>query len=277
MKVVKKINNNVAECLDRQGNSLIAFGKGIGFPKTPYELDDLSKIDMTFYQLDDHFAQLIREIPEDILTLAGQIVLTAQKELSGKLNQNLVFSLADHIQFAMRRLDEFQEMRLLFSAEVANLYPKETAVARWALTYINQNLDINLPEGEVTSLAMHFINSQSQLTISQEEALIESLIDDITQIIEDDLQLAIRRDEFNYQRFQAHMRYYLKRIRQNEQFIDDNGKMLMTLKQSKGDIYQLAGKINHYIQQQLAIEPAQEEQLYLMIHINRLYQQNKEN
>ncbi|MBA1393021.1 hypothetical protein EQ500_03915, partial [Lactobacillus sp. XV13L] len=44
MQVIKKINNNAAICLDQNQDELIAFGKGIGFPKTPYELTDLSKI-----------------------------------------------------------------------------------------------------------------------------------------------------------------------------------------------------------------------------------------
>ena len=48
MKIIKKINNNVAEAIDGNGNHLIAFGKGLGFPKTPYELTDLNKITMTF-------------------------------------------------------------------------------------------------------------------------------------------------------------------------------------------------------------------------------------
>ena len=43
MKVIKKINNNVAVCIDNDGHELIAFGKGIGFPKIPYELTDLNK------------------------------------------------------------------------------------------------------------------------------------------------------------------------------------------------------------------------------------------
>lgn len=49
MKVVKKINNNVAICLDSNNCELVAFGKGIGFPKMPYEIQDLSLIDRTFY------------------------------------------------------------------------------------------------------------------------------------------------------------------------------------------------------------------------------------
>ena len=37
MKVVKCINNNVAICLDDDNNELVAFGKGIGFKKPPFE------------------------------------------------------------------------------------------------------------------------------------------------------------------------------------------------------------------------------------------------
>lgn len=42
MQVIKKLNNNFAICLDGEGKELIAFGKGIGFPKVPYEITDLN-------------------------------------------------------------------------------------------------------------------------------------------------------------------------------------------------------------------------------------------
>ena len=86
MKIIKKINNNVAEAIDGNGNHLIAFGKGLGFPKTPYELTDLNKITMTFYKLSEYFEGLLREIPEEILNLSAEIVSMAQEELNGQLN-----------------------------------------------------------------------------------------------------------------------------------------------------------------------------------------------
>lgn len=39
MKVIKNINNNVSLCLDSKGNEIVAFGKGLGFIKPPYEID----------------------------------------------------------------------------------------------------------------------------------------------------------------------------------------------------------------------------------------------
>lgn len=44
MQAVCNINNNVALCLDSQGNELVAFGRGIGFRKPPYEVE-LSRIE----------------------------------------------------------------------------------------------------------------------------------------------------------------------------------------------------------------------------------------
>ena len=48
---------------------------------------------------------------------------------------------------------------------------------------------------------MHFVNSQSEYKISQEEVLIEEIIQQTTNLIEQDLHIVIDRDEFNYNRF----------------------------------------------------------------------------
>lgn len=50
MRVVKNINNNISLCLDSHNNEVVAFGKGIGFMKPPYDVP-LSKIDRTFYNV----------------------------------------------------------------------------------------------------------------------------------------------------------------------------------------------------------------------------------
>lgn len=276
MRVVKKINNNVAECVDSSGKELIAFGRGIGFPKTPYELTDLSKVEMTFYKLNPHFQALLQEIPEQLMLLSVEVVNMAQKELQGKLNPTLVFSLADHIQFAIKRLKEFKEMKILFSQDIAALYPKETATAEKALVLINQNLDVQLPHSEVTNIAMHFINSQTDFQISKEEQEIEELIEIISQMIEKGLQLHIDRDEFNYHRFQAHVRYYLKRSREDEHFLEGNASIFQSVKTAQPRIYQVAKSVMDFLALSYQVEASDDELLYLMIHINRLYEKNVE-
>lgn len=72
MKVIKNINNNCALCVDNAGKELVAFGKGIGFTKPPYEID-LSLIRKTYYEVDESYINLIKEIPKEILMIAEKL------------------------------------------------------------------------------------------------------------------------------------------------------------------------------------------------------------
>lgn len=61
MQAIKKINNNVALCIDGAGRQVIAMGKGIGFHTMPCEIP-LENIDRTFYDIDESYAELFRQI-----------------------------------------------------------------------------------------------------------------------------------------------------------------------------------------------------------------------
>lgn len=103
MEIIKKINNSSALARDAKGHEVVVFGKGIGFPPTPYELEDLSKIQRTFYYVDDKYYALLQEVPEEIFLAADDIAEDANEELNCDLNPNLAFILADHLNFAIER------------------------------------------------------------------------------------------------------------------------------------------------------------------------------
>lgn len=102
MKVIKNINNNVSLCLDSNNNEVVAFGKGIGFTKPPYEVD-LDKIQRTYYGIDPTYINMINDIPEDILDISDKIINYARMKLENPVNSNIVITLADHINFAIQR------------------------------------------------------------------------------------------------------------------------------------------------------------------------------
>lgn len=70
MEVYKKINNNVALARDAKGRELVVFGKGIGFASMPYELTDLSRIQRTFYDVNEKYLALLRDVPEAVFLAA---------------------------------------------------------------------------------------------------------------------------------------------------------------------------------------------------------------
>lgn len=272
MQAIRKINNNVALCLDSKNRELIAFGKGIGFPKMPYEITDLNNITMTFYRIDNQLYSLIEEIPENILEVSAHIANKAESVLDCNLNSNLVVTLADHINFAIVRLKKYKNMKMLFSYEIEKLYKKETELGRYAVGLIQKKLGITLPESEVTSIAMHFINAQEEFVIDNEKAYSEKLISEIANLIESDFSIKIDRDDFSYNRFSMHLRYYLERLKEKNQFKDNNVELMKIMKESYPKVYECALKIGSILGEKHKEEIVEDEILYLMIHINRIIQ-----
>lgn len=274
MKVIKKINNNVAVCLDKNGHELIAFGKGIGFSAMPYHITDLSSISMTFYRMDNSFYKLLEEIPEEIFELSAMIVKKAQMTLNCSLNSNLLPGLADHINFALKRMQTFKEMKMLFSYDIEKLYPKETSLGRYVVKLVQEKLLVKLPDSEITNIAMHFVNAEEE-NISEVTAFdAEQLIEEITGIIERAFETKIDRKGFNYNRFIIHLRYYLKRVEEKKQFLDDNGVLFRAMKEESPKIYECVVRISVIIDEKLNSQITEDEILYLMIHINRILKNN---
>ena len=137
MKVIKNINNNISLCLDSRNNEVVAFGKGIGFTKPPYDVP-LSKIDRTFYDVDEEQLAVLKRIPEDVLEAAAEIVDLANEKMDNQFRENVVFTLADHIDFAIQRYRKNINIKLPLLYEVRQLYPGESELGRQALDILKK-------------------------------------------------------------------------------------------------------------------------------------------
>lgn len=275
MKAIKKINNNVAICIDSDDNELVAFGKGIGFPMMPYEITDLSQIFMTFYRIENQFYKVLKDIPENVFEVSALIVHEAMRKLRSNLNPNLVISLADHINFAMVRMKNFKEMKILFAYDVQHLYPLETEIGKYAIELIEKKLNVKLPDSEITTIAMHFVNAEEESIDDTDSKQVGDLIDRITVLIERSFTVKIDRKNYNYNRFVMHMRYHLQRILNNTQFSEDNKALIDSMKQSHPEVYEVAIKGGGMISGTLNSSVTESELLYLMIHIARIINNNE--
>lgn len=270
MWVVKKINNNAAICKDNNNSELIAFGKGIGFPKTPYELSDLSKIERTYYGVNVQYFGLLNEIPEQIFEISAKIVDYARNKISHELNPSIVFTLADHINFAIERYKSKMEMKMPFSHDIRHLYEEEMGIGEWAVKLINSEMKIHLRKDEAGSIALHFINSENVEYRDEDPKDEKHIIEDLTEIVEKDFEIKIDRNGFNYSRFVSHIQYMLKRKEKGEVIVTDNRQMFETMKSELKQTYACALDFQDYMRKHLNWDPGEEELLYLMIHINRL-------
>lgn len=269
MKVIKKINNNVAICLDSNDKELIAFGKGIGFPKMPYVLDDLNLIQRTYYGVNPRYLDLLNDIPDEVFEISTKIVDYAQTKLEYTLNSNVVFTLADHINFAIQRFHKNIQVKVPLSYDVEFLYEKEMDIGKKAIKYINKTIGIRLSSKEATGIALHFINVLTNESI-EEQMNTDDLLQRIIGIIEKELKINIETSSFSYSRFATHVEYLLKRIEENVSIDTKNHKMYENITEKYPESYQCALKIQEYLNQETGRILNDEELLYLIIHINRL-------
>lgn len=270
MLVIKKINNNVALCRDDNKKELVAIGTGIGFPKTPYVLNDLSKISLTFYRVSVQTMGLLKTIPEATIIVSSTIVDKARKVLGKEFSENVVFSLADHINFAIERSKKNEVFDFSLSYDIKHLYPTEFKVGQQALKIIKKNLHYKLPDSEAVAVAMHIINAEEDGK-SETKIKDEHIINDIVVIIDSSFKITINRETFSYQRFIVHLRYFLNRVKEHNQITDNSSKSLladMVKKQPK--IYECVEEISKYIATCFKEKVSKDEIFYLMVYVNRI-------
>lgn len=272
MKIIKKINNNVAIGLDGRGKELIVFGKGIGFPKIPYVLTDLSKIERTFYDIEPQYYGLLQELPEDIIRVASKMVLRIKNQVDKNLNPNLVFILADHINFAVERARKGLDISLPYSYELEYEHPELTKLSAFFVKNIRKRYQVFLPRGEITSITMHILNAMEGTSGKLEEKESSGMIiRKVTDIIEEHFDIQIDKESFNYFRFKNHMKYFVDRKSRKEEFMDQNQELYDSMKKSYSETYECVLKINDYIADIFHERCSSEEMLYFIIHVNRLY------
>lgn len=273
MKVIKNINNNICICQDSNGRELIAFGKGIGFIKPPHEIP-LSKINRTFYNIESNDYLALKDIPVEVINATIHIIDIAGDELNVKYPFSAVLALADHINFAIQRQNENIYLDMPIVQDLKQLYPEEMKLAYAALKYINRELQVNLQRNEAGTLALHLVNDREHSAVVKGANSHEEL-EECTRIIEKETGINIDRDSFNYSRFATHFDYLMKRLAKGQQHADENKDMLEILKSKFPQNYLTVLKIVSKLESDAHIHLTDEEQLYLLIYVNRLCSREK--
>lgn len=269
MEVIKKINHNAAICIDSAGNEMIAIGTGIGFPPVPYTLDDLSKIQRTYYDINPVYLDLLNQIPEQIFSIAIDIVKVYGEQMDIILSSNLVFTLADHIQFAIERFSKGMIFENPLQYDIQHLYEKEFSIGIYATEIIYQKLNIRLPKAEAANIALHLLNSES-VTIFKRLNQLDYVLPEIVEIIGKHFQIYIDKQSVNYSRFVTHFQYLMKREQKSKQISSDNFRLFKAVKKEYPNTFEAVKKIDRYLEKELKFELSEEEQLYLVLHVNRL-------
>lgn len=278
MKITKVLNNNTVLALKDNGVECVVLGSGIGFGKKINNIINQAKIEKIYVletsEIADNLMLLLQDVPINFIMTTFEIISFAQKKYFIYLQDYIYVTLTDHLYNAYKRYlaNQYIAPKL---PDLSRDYPLHYQISEHALQIFNQNFNIQLPSLEINAIALHFINSESKLINGKVEITDGS--DDVFRIFEETLkEMNIVRQTYNqklFERFFIHIRYFKDRIKaqhhkKHNKSLDRN--FLNKLKETNYDAYQIVQKIKLRLQQELNILIDINEEIYLIIHIERL-------
>lgn len=267
---IKKILNNNAVLVGKNGKDFIWIGNGLGFQKKPGQEADESNIEKVFVMHQqnafDKLSTLLEDIPIAYVSLADDVISIAKTELTRELSETLYVSLTDHLYNLVKLHNQGIVIHNRLSWEIKKFYPKEFAVGMKALQLIKEKLQISLDEEEAGNIAMHLINAQLSDDLTQMDVRkISKKIRDILSLVRMYNKIEIDETSFAFDRFVTHLRFFFKRLDSLERGEKSNPLLIHVIQQ-----YPKAYESMKLVEKYLTVDLNDDEQLYLTLHIQKL-------
>lgn len=274
MTIEKVLNNNTIVSIDpKTKKEVILVGCGIAFNKKVGQEVDEEKVEKTFIienkRVGNKLKKLINQIPDGIFELSHIIITHAGKELNRNLDKQVYISLSDHIAFAIKRYKKNILVKNHFLDEIRRIHKDEYKVALWAVNLINEKLNINLPEDEAAFIALHLVNAGNSET-SKESIETTNIIKGVLNIIRYYYSVEFDEDDLNYDRLLTHLKFFAKRILNDNQHKQSDGVLLEIAEKNYAEAFDCALKIRYYIENNYDYKVIDDEVVYLTIHIHRV-------
>lgn len=276
--LIKQVyNNNVVLVLDAYSKKeYILTGKGIGFQKKKGMLVDVDRVEKKFISSDagvkNRLMSLVEEIDEEVFEVAAEVIKILEDKLQEELFQYIYISLTDHIGFAIKRAKNDMLIRNTFLHEIKRVYKKEYEAAQLAVDHINESFDIELTDDEAAFIVTHIINAyyQGNSDKRDEDMKVLKILKDVLNIIRYYYKIDYIENDLDYDRLVTHIRFFAKRLLSGESSSDGNGDLLDVVKIKYDKAYGCVQKIKVYIKNNYNYDISKDEELYLMIHIDRV-------
>lgn len=274
MKIDKVYNNNVVLAKGDEGEEIIVMGRGLGFQKKSGDEIDTSLVEKTFVMQDSTATNELTRVYIDLSPLETEVVLDitkhGQEVLKTTFDTPFYIALADHLHYTLQRSRENLIIQNPLSWEIRKFFPKEYQLGRDALKIVFEKLGIILPEDEVSSIALHFINAQKDSGLVEQSYQISKIVTDILGIVRLFYGKIADEDSVSYNRFITHTQYFAQRVvngvvqGKNDTFLYEQVKL------NYPDAFSCSEKIKNYIESSYDFPMSRDEQVYITIHIQRL-------
>ena len=280
MIIKKVLNNNLLLVESENGKEQIAMGKGLRFSYKVGERlreTDVEKI----YMLKDEkntqdYIRLLQDVPASYAEVIQDAVQMVTCKMASRLNEQIFVTLSDHLIYALERYKKGIVLQNRMLWEIQKFYPKEYLLGSEVLSYLNQELNVNLPEEEAGNIAFHIVNAQIDATENkigmQNGMLMVKMLKDLFQIVQLYYQWEIDEESINYSRFVIRMQFFLQRLLEDKMLENADAWIYHSVVQQEKKAAGCVEQIRKYIRNLLQKEITEEERVYLIVHISRTTQ-----
>ncbi|ERN52464.1 PRD domain-containing protein [Alkalihalophilus marmarensis] len=250
-RIEKVVNNNVVIAQSPELNEVIVIGKGIGFGRKKGQHIQADAIDKLFVLKDKEeqkqYRELLSDLDEALIVHINEIIRMIQRELPKPLYERIHLALTDHIQFAIRRLEQGIEISNPFLTETEMMFPNEFHLARKAVDYLNSHLAVELPEAEIGFVALHIYSASSNQPLSEMNEH-PQLISELVEIIMEKGNVSLNRRSVEYMRLVSFLCELIDRF-QSTDILNYSPKLSDVLKEEFELCYTVSSELINVLNQ----------------------------
>lgn len=274
MIIQKILNNNVVVSQNEENEEVIVMGRGLAFSKKNGDRISKDQIDKVFVlQNNDnlsHFTELLKQIPIEYFMITDQIIQKAKLVLGKPLNENLYISLSDHLYGTVERHQRGVELKNVLNLEIKRFYADEYAVGLYAITLIEDELKVRLPEDEAGFIALHLFNGQMEDDFHEAMDMTE-MIQRILKQVEDFFDIQFDEESVYFFRFMTHLKFFAYRVLSGKTYDGEDERALLSLMSKKHpEAYACVLEVSRCLNDEYHYIMSSEEKLYLTIHISKV-------
>jgi len=267
--VIKSYNNNIVS-VEMNGQERILFAKGIGFgKKTGDKIEKGTEVEKVFLIENEdnlrNFKQVIENVDEEFFALCERMISFIADELQEKLDERIHVALVDHLNFAVKRIADSEEIENPFLIEIKALYSTEYSLAERVAKKLQDEININIPLGEIGFIALHIHSARNAGVISN-SIKNTYMINSIIEYIEEKMSIEIDKTSLDYARFLTHLKFAIKRISTNISIKND---FIKEIKSKYKISYKIAKGVSKILVEKLEKDVVDDEIAYLAMHIER--------
>ena len=269
-RITKILNHNSFMGIESKNDQeCLIMGKGVAFGKKVGQIVSVTG-DARVYSLKEltdrgEAKEIIKFVSPLCLELANEVLDQAEEEF-GKVDRSILFTMADHLDFAVRRIQNGEQISNPLTDDIRIMFYKEYKVAGCIRDLLKEKLGIRIDEHEIGYIALHVHAAIVDENVSQAMEIARTVRECIC-MVEEETGKSIDVMSLSYNRLMNHVRYMVARAIHGEK-----------LKMSLNDYmyvkfpgpYMTAEKICRKMEKSLKLPIPDIEIGYLAMHLERM-------